>query len=354
MARDIDDILNGTEAEEKYFDSQGQEGGADGIQDVDGDTAGGTGGSISEAESLHGQGGDKAQAAADAERKAAEEAKLKAREEAAKALEILDENRVKVGDKVYITDAALREERANSKELRQELSGLRENMQKMLALKEQMEEFRKHQQAQQQHHEEQERDKRYEEDPVRALREDIEEIRSGKFKPEENRQEQERQQGQGYQQEQGQPTPEQVEQLREFGRTVASQVSEFKKDHADYDKALEYVTERRKRDYQLYGYQDENAIKRAIDAEAMQLAYTAVSQGKNPGELVYEMAKAWGWSGEQGKGKPEEEIRRQAEGLRQSGLSGGDAAAIVKDIADMSDKEFDALWLEMEKSARGS
>jgi len=250
---------------------------------------------------------------------------------------------------------ALHEERMRRKELQDELRQLNDKfapMQERLAILDRLEARLNSRQTEEQQREQQEQQQReqleFEADPIGALRKEVrgmkDEATQTKQQLEEARQQQ--------------------EQTYALQTRIAGQVREFMKDTPDYSDAFNFLMERRFGDYRAMGVSDEGELRAAFDTEAMQLAAAAMSRGKNPGQVAYEMAKSWGYTPKAAGdatgaaqetppgGSLEDELNRLERGQKASGtLSGNGGSAntdgkklTLQDIDNMSDDEIDKLF----------
>lgn len=133
---------------------------------------------------------------------------------------------------------------------------------------------------------------------------------------------------------------------------AASAEREFAAKTPDYQQAYEFVLDGRKRELQAAGWSDEAEINNYISREAMQLANHAFQVGRNPSELLYEMAKIRGYraSAQAPAAAQIDTIARgqnQARGINR--IAGqGQGAINAATVANMSDEEF-AKWADTAK-----
>ena len=115
-----------------------------------------------------------------------------------------------------------------------------------------------------------------------------------------------------------------------------------------YDKAFEHVVSTRRAELKAH-LQDEAMVEQALQNELIQGMIGAMQAGRNPGELLMEIAKARGFSHETAekkavaKSKAEmiERGQAQSKGLSNA-QSTGEGPITAKDIANMSQEEFNA------------
>ena len=150
---------------------------------------------------------------------------------------------------------------------------------------------------------------------------------------------------------------QQQEQLKQFMGAVRNKVMEFEKDTPDYGNAYMYAQQKRMAEYDALGVnpaQKEEMFFR----EVMQVAATAMQNGINPGQAMYNLATSWGYTKDPGKppanNEPkgetiEEQMARlekgnQAGGMGNPGGASPETPISINDIDGMSDSEFDAWW----------
>lgn len=132
-----------------------------------------------------------------------------------------------------------------------------------------------------------------------------------------------------------------------------AQESEFKKTTPDYDAASQHLIGQRDAELQAYGIVDAMERKNIIAQDAMTIAANALSQNKNPAEIIYNMARARGYAGKAPTAAPTasgapseaEKVRMAAAGQKAgSSLGQMNGAAspptTLESLAQMSDEEF--------------
>jgi len=145
-------------------------------------------------------------------------------------------------------------------------------------------------------------------------------------------------------------------------QNVATQVAEFEKDHPDYSQAFQFLMDERAKEYHAIGITTPQEQQMEFDREAIALSANAMQRGKNPGEVVYELAKTRGYTKIEAldgaedpiaKKTLEESMDRIEKGTKAStsltGGSGGkpEGSLTLADIDKMDEKEFDKLWEDM-------
>jgi hypothetical protein len=132
--------------------------------------------------------------------------------------------------------------------------------------------------------------------------------------------------------------------------------NEFRKDHADYDAAIEHVVMARASELRLYGLNDVE-IGQTIREEIADISRAAIAQKRDPAEVGYEIAKLRGYVAkapeqqqQKSNGKAADVIaaiaHAQKSGKSLGQAAGGASAQTInaETIAAMSQGEFDALY----------
>lgn len=129
----------------------------------------------------------------------------------------------------------------------------------------------------------------------------------------------------------------------EYMKNVEVQVQNFIKAQPDYPEAYKYLVELRSEEYKLRGITGA-AAERALSEEQIQITNSALKSGKNVGELVYNLAKKYGYK------QPEEQKSKLdviKSGVETAGVTYEKAVPQVDisaaSIKNMSDKELNAL-----------
>jgi len=224
---------------------------------------------------------------------------------------------------------ALHKERAENRELKQQMS----------AMKEMVDEIRRQAREKQEGQQREQLDEKWDADPLGYLREKIE---NQERHVQESEQQRNRREAEERQQ-------------NEFVQSVSAQVQTFQKEHPDYDDALTHLLDARARELRVYGY-PEDQVQAAVNNEATALAQHAYQNGRNPGEVAYELAKVRGYMPKtsESDGKLDNIEKGQKASKTLSGTQGKPESASLSDISKMDDDEFDRYWKDMEKGARGA
>lgn len=128
----------------------------------------------------------------------------------------------------------------------------------------------------------------------------------------------------------------------------SNSVSAFKATAPDFDEAYQSAVTSRQRVYELVGHPNPAA---AAQADEFQLVTAALQQGKNPAEVIYEIAKAQGWqpkAKEPAKGEAAAKLDTIEKGqaanksLQSAGGAGGPDEMTAQRLLDMPMDEFEA------------
>lgn len=95
------------------------------------------------------------------------------------------------------------------------------------------------------------------------------------------------------QKQQQEETTQQTQQ-RQFFDAINAQIDAFKQKQPDYLDAYKHLVDLRTADFRMRGM-TEAQIAQAIGNEELQIVQGAIAQRKNPGELVYALAKQYGY-----------------------------------------------------------
>lgn len=156
---------------------------------------------------------------------------------------------------------------------------------------------------------------------------------------------------------QSKETREQIQQqqnLQSILQATAQAEQGFIKDHPDYTQALEHVRNVRKEQLQMFHPQaTEQQIGQILAQEEITTAYQALASQRNPAELIYSLAKTFGYSAQaKGEGAPaanagngSEPKKADKDAARSMG-SGGSADTAPEEPAGNSTPEFSAALRE--------
>lgn len=147
-------------------------------------------------------------------------------------------------------------------------------------------------------------------------------------------------------------------------QAVITRASEYEADfrdaNPDYDKAADYLYEAKKAEYTDAGYSDQEAHS-AVMAEFISRAERAMKAGKDPAQIVFNMAKKLGFSADEAQARAaaaaKDKLARIAEGqkatspLATAGGRGGDDLDPAS-IANLDGAAFDAAFAKLEARAR--
>jgi chromosome segregation ATPase len=223
--------------------------------------------------------------------------------------------------KPMVSIDALHQARREAQEAKAEIQRLKPQLEQVQTLKQQLEEWRSQEVRQTE-------EQQFNADPLGAIRNDIQSLK---------------QQQEAAQQETAQER-QSTEQAQQFQSAVQNQVAAFTQEHEDYPQALQHVLDARAEEMRLIGV-PESQIPEALNAESIQLAQNAIQSGRNPAEIIYNLANMRGFSA---KAKPQPSLDNIEKGQQAAGSlanTQGEAEGVgLMDIEKMSDAEFDAFW----------
>ena len=250
--------------------------------------------------------------------------------------------------KGYVKIGALHEARNEMRVMRDEMNVMQQNLQQMNVLREQLNQLRISGQQDQQKIAQKELEQQYADDPIEFLRKQNAEL-VDRINYIQNQQESVEFQRQQFLQRQ-----QQMGQLIDHVNALENQ---FRKQHSDYDEAFQFLQQRRMGDYQRLGINDEAQRNQNFHNEIMNVSANSIQNGQNPSEIIYELAKSWGWQSNAGRQAADniakiETVRKGqtvSKSLSQGGTGGGeDPEVSIADISRMTDEEFDAYWAKLE------
>lgn len=144
----------------------------------------------------------------------------------------------------------------------------------------------------------------------------------------------------------------QQDNAQQFLNLLNKQVGEFMQTHADYQDAYKHVVTLRQQEYATRGMTADE-IRQQISTDEMQLTQTAMRAGKNPAEVVYTLAKQYGFKAAPLKvgadGKPVVATTKLDTLLKGQELAGKGERGVpvthptVENLKDMTDKEMNTL-----------
>jgi len=252
--------------------------------------------------------------------------------------------------------AALHESREIIKELRAEIEESNKKLARYDKLDERLSAWEKAQQQTTQKNEQEDFEREFEEDPISALRKKNEQLQARI-----DAQEQAKQQ----QTEEEKTLQSQQQEFATMIQTGADMVRQYAQDHKDYPQAFNYLIERRTEEMKAIGITDQKQITEELNKESIALMANAMKRGVNPGETVYNLAKARGYIPTQldkdvedpvTTDKLDDELDRLEKGVNASqSLSGGGGGKpagttlTVDQIDAMSEEDFDKFWASMSK-----
>ena len=269
--------------------------------------------------------------------------------------------------KGYVRHEALHEAREQNRELRERLDRENERIRQFESLRAELDQLR-HQRSQAdtvaladaQAKAQKAAEERYQEDPVGYLRDqnamlvhELTEVRN---------------QQQNFLLTQQQSVQE-AAQMRALTHHVNQLETAFRQQVPEYDDAFRFVQERRLNDFAAIGITDPQEQQRNLYQEILGLSGKAIQEGRNPAEVLYALAKNWGFSapappaasGEQESGvaanKSNGKLDRIQRGMKvatslsDSGGAPSEKGLNLADIERMSDDDFDKLWSEMERES---
>lgn len=171
----------------------------------------------------------------------------------------------------------------------------------------------------------------FEQDPAAHLKHQVESVR-GEFEP--------------VRQTLEQLTRQQQEQqaIAQLAQATAMSEAEFAKATPDYFPAVEHLKKVLDSNLQVLGVTDPATRAQEIHKQMLQLSHGSISQGRNPAEVAYQMAKNYGFAGAP-KAAPSIETLQKGQKATPSMPSGGkpEANLSLTALEQMDDDEFNKL-----------
>lgn len=101
---------------------------------------------------------------------------------------------------------------------------------------------------------------------------------------------------------------------QQFINSVNQSITQFKQTTPDYDAAYKHMIDMRTQDYLDSGMTKQEALA-AVAADEVAIATRATQQGKNPAEIVYGMAKRYGYTPAAPKTEPTNKLEQIQKGM---------------------------------------
>jgi hypothetical protein len=123
--------------------------------------------------------------------------------------------------------------------------------------------------------------------------------------------------------------------------------ADFSKTNTDFQEAYNYLLDLRGKELELMGITDPQTRAQVVRYEEMQLASMARDQGRNPAEVLYNLSKTRGFTGNVGQiVQPAIERGRQAsKGETSSGS--GTSEENIESMLELSEEDFDEAWQKL-------
>jgi hypothetical protein len=131
--------------------------------------------------------------------------------------------------------------------------------------------------------------------------------------------------------------------------------NEYRQEVPDFDDAYQHIRMVRANELHAIGY-NVAEIKQALRNDELGIINEAGKRGRNPAEIVYNMAKAAGYTGKKPAQDAEQKIEQLQKGQQAAKTVGNGAASsgwpTAEQIADMSEDDFAALETRLKKSGK--
>lgn len=127
-----------------------------------------------------------------------------------------------------------------------------------------------------------------------------------------------------------------------------SDAAQFRTEAPDFDAAYNHLLKSRADELQAIGYNSPQALHQALIADEQAIAQMALSEGKSPAKVIYELAKLRGYSKQAKKPDAAEKIdaiekgQQENKSLAGTGGAGGDADMTAETLLKMPMDEFES------------
>lgn len=139
--------------------------------------------------------------------------------------------------------------------------------------------------------------------------------------------------------------------------------AQFRAQAPDYDEAAKFLVESRTKELTAIGHAPE-AVQNGVYWEYLNLINQARQNGQNPAALVYQQAKARGYTGAAAEPKPDPKAQAQLDAMKRGaqapkpargGGGGSNAGEVTLEMLEKaSGAEYDKLWARYEAQHAGA
>lgn len=162
------------------------------------------------------------------------------------------------------------------------------------------------------------------------------------------------------QQKEAQTQTAQQQQFQQINNRMQSYEVDFLADNPDYNEAAAHFRESRKAELEDMGYAGAE-LQAALTNDLVGLAVRSMQSGKDPAEVVYNLAKKRGFGVETPKKVDEpnktlqavERGQKAAKSLSSAGAKTGDGELTVEGVTKLEGAAFDAALAKLKKQAMG-
>lgn len=233
---------------------------------------------------------------------------------------------------------ALQEERHKRQDLQEQLITVKEQVTGLQGIRQELDQHRKATQAK-------EEGDAYEDDPMGYLKNKVDKVTET----------------QQVQQQSNEQQLKAQQDWQAFSGKVTSLRESFTQQQPDYPDAYKYMMDARLEEFEVLGMEDPSMRQQQFDTEALALANYAIENNQNPAELLYRLAEHKGYAVK--KDTPtdtlEDKVKQLDEGQKAAATladtsSNPESGLSLTNIEKMSDEEFDKLFSEYERDAKGA
>ena len=124
---------------------------------------------------------------------------------------------------------------------------------------------------------------------------------------------------------------------------------EFMQTNTDYLDAVEFMKDFRRKELNIYGISDPTTVDQEIQKNVYQFTSTILQNKHNPAEVMYNLAKQYGFKPKTAEPKVENVFETVEKGQKQASktLSGGGQAEMnltAESLLELDGQEFEDAW----------
>lgn len=153
--------------------------------------------------------------------------------------------------------------------------------------------------------------------------------------------------------EQEQTRSQSQRQFQAITSSMSEAEADFAAEHPDYFDAATHYRSERQAELEALGYAGEG-LQRQLAQDLIGVVHTAISQGRDPAETVYNLAKRRGFAS--GQAQAADKLQKIADstraGARPTGKPSGSGAMTAGSVSSLSGAAFDAAFAKLRQQER--